>query len=205
MQSRRVAPGLRRGVMRPGLSLLEVVLAMAMIGLATAASMTASTSGMRQAFREQVRSDCAEYAHSLMLTYLDNIVQLDDDPRYSMPSMTLELPEYNGRRYRYSWSDSDYATVQESDAILRARADAGRQSISINRMKQVVIRVWLSESSGGAAEPGPGVPSATLVRLIDPLAGISRNADSIAKLLDYADENENIDLLSVFGSVFQNR
>jgi hypothetical protein len=54
--------------------------------------------------------------------------------------------------------------------------------VSLSRIKLVTIKVWLGADSGGARAFEPGIPSATISRLIDPLA--FSNPDSLGTMLE---------------------
>lgn len=163
------AAGARRA---SGFTLLEVMLAVFALVMVTGtigAALQLVTSSQQ---RQEQNLGAAELAGRLTLIYLDNP---NDLPR------PAEVIPYDNRTYRYSQEVVEI-TLTESETVQRVRRGTGAQprtrgGVRLDRMRQVTTTVWLSEESGGAREPGPGVARQTVIRLYDPL-DLRRNPDS---------------------------
>lgn len=157
-----------------GVSLMEVVVAVATLALV--ASTVVGAMGYLYARQrvEQQRLGAAELANRLVLSYLDDA--------NAMPSQSVPIP-YADASYRWSLAVDDIG-LEESASVARAkRASTRRMSLKIDRLKQITIRVWLDERSGGSYTYEPRGPRAVLTRLYDPL-NIARNPDSAQRLFD---------------------
>lgn len=153
---------------RGGMTLLELVLAVALLGV-----VAASVAGLfgfvtSTQLRERQRLAAAEVAHRLVLSYLDDPTALPD------PSLPVEYgPPEAPARFRWEYRE-DRVRLQEVNGD---RRDMTRQSpLNPDRFLVVTVRVWLSEESGGARYADGTAPMAVLSRLIDPVA--VRNPDS---------------------------
>jgi len=162
---------------RAGMTFLEVIVAFALLGVVTAAifGVFGFVSGTQ--LRQQRMLACAEVANRLMLQYLDEPTGMPD---------THKPVEYGpqGAPARFRW---DYAEDQvQIIEVMADQRDQSRQSpFSPDRFRQVTIRVWLGEESGGSRFPEGDTPSATLTRMVDPMA--PRNPDSFMNMLQNPD------------------
>jgi prepilin-type N-terminal cleavage/methylation domain-containing protein len=157
---------------RRGLTLLECVLASALLGMVAAGFLGMISAIWGWQGRQQQTLGAAELANRLILTYLDDSTE--------MPSQFLPL-EYGPYRYRWKMKEEGVKVRDPEDLppeVAQKRAEKSQRS-GLDRIKFVSVHVWLSEETGGAMEPEAGTPQATLERLVDPLA--FRNPDSIKK------------------------
>jgi type II secretory pathway pseudopilin PulG len=173
--------GRGRGAMAPragsrraaGLTLLECVLASAMLGMVAAATLGTVSAIWGWQARQEATLGAAELANRLMLTYLD-----DDS---ELPSRSL--PVAYGP-FRYHWDLKRTPAKMKDPVDLSpevAERRAARVSAGAARIEFVQVRVWLSEDHpGGSREGAPESPQAVVERLVDPLA--FRNPDSIKKM-----------------------
>lgn len=160
-------PGSRRG-----LTLLECVLASALLGMVAAGFLGMISAIWGWQGRQQQSLGAAELANRLILTYLDDST--------AMPSSSLPI-EYGPYRYRWKMK-AEAVKMRDPDdlppEVAQKRAEKSQRS-GLDRIKFVSVHVWLSEESGGGMTAGADTPQATLERLVDPLA--FRNPDSIKK------------------------
>jgi type II secretory pathway pseudopilin PulG len=165
---RPARPRRRVASARSGITLLETVLSVVLLGLAASALTMTVGSLTAQQTRESRRLACAELASRLMLMYMDD--------KNAMPSRSLPL-DYDGQLYRWSLDESSIrARAARNDA-------ADRQSErSLQRLKQVSVSVWHSEDGVDAQRPPEGAPTVTLSRIVDPL--IPANPDAIARRMN---------------------
>jgi type II secretory pathway pseudopilin PulG len=158
---------------RAGMTFLEVVAAFALLGVVTAAifGVFGFVSGTQ--LRQQRMLGCAEVANRLMLQYLDEPTGMPD---------THKPVEYGpqGAPARFRWDYSE-DPVQITEVLADQRDQSRQSPFSPDRFRQVTIRVWLSEESGGSRFPEGDTPSATLSRMVDPMA--PRNPDSFMNML----------------------
>ncbi len=164
----------RPGQRGRGMTLLEVVLAIASLGLIAAGATTTISFLYGSQVREERRLGASELASRLILIYLDNPNDLP--PR-------SEQIAYGRDSFRYDLAVTP-VRIRPRDAVRRALAERRSNSpIPIDRFEQVRVRVWLSEDAGGSRTFSSAVPSAVLVRLYDPNY-FNRNPDSGAKLFE---------------------
>jgi len=162
------------GRSRLGVSLMEVVFAVVILAMVASTVVGAMGYLYSRQRVEQQRLGAAELANRLALSYLDDA--------NAMPSTSVPIP-YADASYRWS-VDIDDVGLEESDSVVAAkRASNRRVSLKIDRLKQITIRVWLGEESGGAYGYDTDLPHAVIVRLYDPL-NIARNPDSAERLFD---------------------
>ena len=93
--------------------------------------------------------------------------------------------EWTAGESRYANVIADVGPASEDRIVIGAHYDtAGAQpGADPDRLKKVVITVWLSERSGGGRLPDMGAPQQTLVRVVDPYAFGRRSPDSLRNLL----------------------
>jgi prepilin-type N-terminal cleavage/methylation domain-containing protein len=164
----------RAGVsLRRGMTLLEVVFSLVLLSIigASAASLFGFVSSMQ--LREQRRLAATEVAHRLILAYLDDPTEMPN------PSLPVEYgPQDAPARFRWEYTEE---RVQLNE-IAGDRRDTSRQSpLSADRFRQITVRVWLSEESGGSRYPTGDTPQAVLSRMMDPIT--IRNPDSAMNML----------------------
>lgn len=156
--------------MRPGLTFLEVVAAVALLAVVAASllGLLAFISGGQSRQAQQLAA--AELANRLILMYLD-------DPT-AMPT-GREPVRYGPAQYRWEFQE-DPITLVEAKPEGR-QAGRTQSPLDNSRFSQLTVHVWLSERSGGSRRSGEGAPAATLTRIFDPIA--LRNPDSGENLL----------------------
>lgn len=155
---------------RTGLTMLEVVFAMALLGLVATTSMAALSYVHKSHAREQKTLAASEIASRLILMYID-------DPE--SPDKEGDLIEWiNGEKYRYKL---DHGTVNITSAV-PAPSDSASNVIGLDSIHMVKVRVWLSEENGGSVSFNTKAPHAVLSRLIDPMSAITR-PDSQERML----------------------
>jgi type II secretory pathway pseudopilin PulG len=155
---------------RRGLTFIETICAVAMLGLVTAAVIGAFNSIIMQQERERHRLGAMELANRLILQYLD-----DSD---TMPAAGLPIV-YGDERYHWELHEVPVQLVPARPDVAEDRSSAS--AISVNRLHAINVTVWLSDESGGSAQFDARVPNATLTRLMDPIA--LRNPDTTDNLV----------------------
>lgn len=160
----------RRTAGRRALTFLEVVAAVALLGVVAASmlGLLGFISGGQSRQAQQLAA--AELANRLILMYLD-------DPT-AMPA-GREPIRYGPAQFRWEYQE-DPITLTEAKPEGR-QAGRTQSPLDNNRFSQITMRVWLSERSGGSRRPEQGAPAATLTRFFDPIA--LRNPDSGENLL----------------------
>jgi len=160
-------------ILRRGLTLLEVVLAVVLLAMVAATALSISSAIIGMQIREQRTLAAAELANRLLLQFLDD--------ESTMPSPSAPL-EYGPDRYRWSMSKEN-VTWREARTDTASTVQSNSR-LSLDRLTVVRVRVWLGEESGGDLSPGNGQPEVTLTRMVDPLAAVNRNPDTRTRLLD---------------------
>lgn len=150
-----------------GVTFLEMVVAVSLLAIVAAASFSALEFVMGMQRREQQRLGAAELGSALIVQYLD-------DPT-TMPAQSEPL-EYGAWMYRYTLSDEPVTMRSAKPIDLQTGPGGAARPTTLDRIRQVTVRVWLSSESGGADGPGEGAAGFALTRLIDPIA--VRNPDS---------------------------
>lgn len=169
-----------RAASRPGVSFLEAILGVVLLGLVTA-SLAGAVSFMHKSETRLTRKLAAcELANRLILQFIDD--------RESLPSRALPI-EYGPDLFRWELEEQPVEFQVESQGT---GSDAGGVGggVSLDRVRYVVVRVWLAYESGGSQTYSPDVPNATLTRLVDPLA--FSNPDSLKTLLEQPDGIERL-------------
>lgn len=150
---------------RRGMTILEVTLAMALLGFVIMAMFSAFGFASAMSKREQQRLGAAELSSALIVQYLDD--------KNSLP--TQQPLDYGAWKFRYYLREDRVGFIE-------ARPPAGTaRTVSLDRLKQVTITVWLSEESGGSYDPDGDSPQVVLTRVVDPMA--LRNPDSFANMM----------------------
>lgn len=171
-----------------GITFLEVVLAVALLGMTTLSVVMATNYISAASIRNSHRLNTHEIANRLMLQYFD-------DPA-SLPSEGASV-EYGreGVTYRYRWAlgeeslaveiPTPIAPSTEEDKREQQLARLGRSTTDrFGRFRVVRVRVWLSEETGGSYSPETGVPQATLARMYDPADIPNWNPDKLRRQID---------------------
>ncbi len=170
---------------RRALTLIETVAAVVLLSLLAAAVLGALSGVVAQQTRQNRRMQAMELANRLMLQYLD-------DPNL-MPTRNMPVA-YGKERYRWDVAETPVRLVP---ALTDVAAEQERRSaLDWNRIKVITLHVWLGEESGGAMGFTEVVPSATLVRLMDPVAGLYRNPDTMTAIL--ADDKRKREVFAMF-------
>lgn len=157
---------------RTGLTFVEVLCAVAIIALVGMTTMAALASIIGRQERQLRRLGAAELANRIVLQYMDD--------RESLPRPGEAL-EYEGAYYRYE--------LRETPVMIQpARADVAADRaqlvpLSLNRLTNVSVLVWLDEQSGGSVSPQAGVPAYQITRIFDPMPLFWRNPDSLNNTL----------------------
>ncbi|MEM1186020.1 MAG: type II secretion system protein [Planctomycetota bacterium] len=153
---------------RRGLTLLETVLGVLLLGM-VAATLAGTTGALRrQSERDRQRLAAVELANRLLLQFVD-----DEE---NLPSELLPIA-YDGMLFRWR-SRLDPVNVRLSDASLNRRVEGDAAGFDFrNRLRVVRVSVWLDAESGGSTLDDGTSPRAELTRMIDPIA--FRNADAV--------------------------
>jgi len=154
------------------MTFLEVIFASAALGLLVTSLTSAIGFMVAREARLQHRLACSELAHRLIIMHLD-------DPG-SMPSDSL--PITYGRDY-YRW-ESDLSELN-IEPVSRDLLESRAADKTLDRFREITVRVWLSEDSGGTRRPEQGVPQVVLSRVFDRLPA---NPDSLEKLTGSDDD-----------------
>lgn len=159
---------------RRGATFLEAILGVVLLGLVTT-SLVGAVTFMRNAETRLARHlGAAELANRLIL-------QLIDD-RDSLPNPSLPL-EYSDALYRWELDEQPVRfIVQQQGVAVDSSASGVGSGVSLDRVKLVIVRVWLAPESGGSTTYTTEVPSVVITRLVDPLA--FSNPDSLDTLLN---------------------
>lgn len=157
---------------RPGLTLLEIVLAVTLLALMAGAASTAVSYVIAGQDRQAKRLAAAELANRLVLQYLD-----DED---SLPSQSSVI-RYSSDFYRWDLTQQPLKLQPVKDPPAPTAGSPLRAGTT-DRLKQVTVRVWLSEESGGERDWRAGVPGTFITRMVDPLA--FRNPDSFGNMVN---------------------
>jgi len=157
---------------RRGLTFLETLFASALLAIIAAAVFGALSFVLGRQHHEQRTLAAYELANRIILQYLDDPDQL--------PDSSLPL-EYGKDRFRWAMT-IDPVTVTATSEAPKDAADTRRSML--DRVKQVSVRVWLGEESGGSREFAPDLPhpKAALTRIMYPMA--YRNPDSFDRLIN---------------------
>lgn len=148
-------------------------MAATLLAIVTAVIMGAVNNMLSAQKRAQQRLASAEIANRLVLMYLDDAE--------TMPSGATPIP-YAGDEYRYAMTVTpvEIRAARPDVAIERA---AEARGLRLDRIQNIVVQVWLCETSGGALGYDEAVPHARVTRLVDPIGRAMRNPDSADYLL----------------------
>lgn len=173
-------PG-KSGSRQRGMTLIEAVLAAALVGIFASILIAAVNGAWRDQVRHRQIMGAVELANRLVIIYLDDMTDLPS------PSLRLEYGPHN-QPYRYRWEkmESAVSLVDPPDLpreVAARRRERGGTAGLQGQLRSVTFRVWLAEddSTGrGSRTPEPGVPQAAITRLMNPL--FWRNPDSTHKI-----------------------
>ncbi len=166
MARRIVHPGPnRRRQFRRGMSFLEAVLASALLGIVSMGVLSSLNYLVLQQKRAEQIAGAAEVANRVVVMYLD-------DPD-AMPPGGRPIP-YGRHLYRWAYE------AQPID-VFDPNATDEPTPLSLTRLQELTVSVWLHEDSGGDFSPDAGTPSIVVRRMLDPLA--TRNPDSFERAI----------------------
>jgi type II secretory pathway pseudopilin PulG len=157
---------------------IEVILAMVLLGLASAtlASVVGFVRGLQR--REDTQLACAELANRLILQYLADAKALP--PRGLPIGYEADYYRWDLRVGRVDLELNEALQVAVQNAPGAASTVNNPLQID-NRVEKIVVTVWLSEDSGGAYARDQGAPQFSLARLAD-RANVNRNPDTIRRM-----------------------
>lgn len=157
---------------RRGVSFLEAVLGVVLLGLVTASLAGAISFMQRADARLNRKLSAAELGNRIILQFIDD--------RESLPSPSMPIA-YGDTLFRWELEEQPVRFVVEQSGVATADTGVGGGA-SLDRVRYVVVRVWLAPESGGSYAYDQSVPSAVLSRLVDPLA--FANPDSLQTLIE---------------------
>jgi prepilin-type N-terminal cleavage/methylation domain-containing protein len=179
----------RSRLLRRGLTFIETVCAVALLGIVAGTVYATFGNIMGGQARQQHRLNAMELANRLILQYLDD--------KRTMPQAGLPVL-YGKDSYRWELSEVPVRLVPSRPDIADERASVA--PISVDRMQAISVRVWLSEESGGSHGYDTTVPAVALTRLMDPIA--LRNPDQTWRLS--RDSSLQAELLERYGRIGRN-
>lgn len=145
------------------MTFLEAVLASALLGIVAMGVFGALNYLVLQQKRAEQIAGASEVANRVVVMYLDNPNGMPEGGR----------PIAYGR-HLYRWT-YDSAPIEVYDP----NATDEPTPLSLTRLRELTVSVWLHEDSGGAYAPGPSTPGIIVRRMLDPLA--SRNPDTFER------------------------
>lgn len=149
--------------LRTGLTLLEVVFAMALLGLLVMSTMAAISYVQTAQAREQRMLAASELANRLILMYIDD----PNSPWNEGDTITWST----GEKYRWELIRSN---IELTDAVTPS-TETNAPSIDLRAGLHLIrARVWLDSESGGTMQFAMTTPHAELARLINPMANLTR-------------------------------
>lgn len=154
---------------RSGLTFLEMVFASALLALVAAGAFSTIGFVGNMHKREQQVLGAAELANSIIIQYLDD--------KTGLPSQVAPV-DYGPWQYRYTIRE-DRVGFQPARS---SESSTGSRTLSIDRIKQVTVRVWLTEEREGGESDAQAMPSFEITRVLDPLA--LRNPDSFKNMME---------------------
>jgi hypothetical protein len=155
---------------RRGLTFLEMVFASALLALVAAGAFSTIGFVGNLHKREQQTLGAAELASSIIIQYLDD--------KTGLPSQVAPV-DYGPWQYRYTIRED---RVEFRPARTSESANPGSRTLSIDRIKQVTVKVWLTEEREGGESDSEAMPSFEITRILDPLA--LRNPDSFKNMME---------------------
>ncbi len=159
---------------RRAMTFLEVVFAVAILGLVAASVTSAFAFITARQNRERQFLACAELGNRLILQYLS------DDT--ALPSDALPI-EYGHERFRWRLAKGPVDLTEPPKPEAPEAPAAAPRSPNYDRIEYVRVTVWLGEESGGSRGLDERVPSVALTRIVDPLGVLTRNPDAVDAFL----------------------
>ena len=176
-----------RRASRRGLTLLEAVCAVAMLGIVATSMFSTIDFIMSRQTSQERHLAAVELANRLMLQYLTDPREIEDDR--NLPLRYHSGPNADLFRWDMQISDVD---IKLDEAVQELDEDA--HNFTKRRLEHITIRVWLSEHSGGTYLPDDSPVIVELSRLADPAA--MRTPEQIERL--YEDPER---VLEIFGGL----
>jgi prepilin-type N-terminal cleavage/methylation domain-containing protein len=161
-----------------GLTLLETVLAVVILGLIAAAITGAISTAESMNTRARQTLAAHELAHRLIL------IALDDRDR--LPAETLPL-EYGA--FRFMWDRSEEPVRM---SVSDAQTSRGSAPQALSRFRLLNVKIYAAE--GDSPQPYKGIVMASLSRVYDPAA--PRNPESVQVYRDPRKVGELIEMLT---------
>ncbi|USN98115.1 MAG: hypothetical protein H6810_07950 [Phycisphaeraceae bacterium] len=165
---------------RRGVTFVEVVLGVALLGL-VAATLAATVGAVGKSFqRQRDRLGAVEVASRLLLQ------RVDDEAEMPSPADPVG---YGDRRFRFKIEENPtiVSLAAPAQMAINENERSGGADLS-RRFVAVTVTTWLAEDSGGSFIYDPDLPSATLTRVVDPLA--FSTYDSAQRRLDTQEDIE---------------
>ena len=156
------------------MSFLEAVLASALLGIVSMGVLSSLNYLVLQQKRAEQIAGAAEVANRVVVMYLDA-------PTNMPPGG--EPIAYGRHLYRWAYA------AQPID-VFDPNATDQPTPLSLTRLQELTVSVWLHEDSGGDFSPDAGTPGIVVRRMLDPLA--TRNPDSFERALDSGEFLEGI-------------
>ena len=154
---------------RRAMTFLEVMLATAMLAIVTASVFSAINFAIGSQSRQEQLLGAAEVASRVVVMYLD-------DPDAALAEQGKPM-DYGPYRYRWRADAEPIELQADADAEAQGGPTSGG-GVSLSNLQELSVQVWLSEESGGAYDPTPGVPQFALRRMLD-MNPTFRNPDSL--------------------------
>ncbi|MFI4915416.1 MAG: type II secretion system protein [Phycisphaerales bacterium JB060] len=148
---------------RRGMTFLEAVLASALLGIVAMGVFGALNYLVLQQKRAEQIAGASEVANRVVVMYLDSP---DNMPQGGRPIA------YGRHLYRWTYESAPID-------VFDPNATDEPTPLSLTRLRELTVSVWLHEDSGGAYSPNPSTPGIIVRRMLDPLA--TRNPDSFER------------------------
>lgn len=148
---------------RRGMTFLEVVLASALLGIVSMGILGALNYLVLQQKRAEHFAGASEVANRVVIMFLDN--------PDGMPPGGRPIP-YGRHLYRWTY---EAAPIEVFDP----NATDAATPMSLARLQELTVSVWLHEDSGGAYSPNASTPGIVVRRMLDPMA--TRNPDALSR------------------------
>lgn len=145
------------------MTFLEAVLASALLGIVAMGVFGALNYLVLQQKRAEQIAGASEVANRVVVMYLDSP---DNMPQGGRPIA------YGRHRYRWTYESAPIDVYDPN-------ATDEPTPLSLTRLRELTVSVWLHEDSGGAYSPDAGTPGIVVRRMLDPLA--TRNPDSFER------------------------
>ncbi len=151
------------------MTFIEVVLASALLGIVSMGVFGVLNYLVLQQKRAEYFTGAAEVANRVVIMFLDNP---DNMPSGGQPIA------YGRNLYRWTYEASPIEVYDPN-------ATEESTPMSLARLQELTVSVWLHEDSGGAYTPSAGTPGIVVRRMLDPLA--NRNPDTLTRKIERGD------------------